>query len=792
MTSQALPEAAHYFESPASLQWDNCSASDSGTFSDSDGNISDADNNEISAEWTATVPLGDKTNSHAAAFTEDQDAFLGEVLGEKGCMKTFDSANSIFIACLQAMYELSVNAKEMQQEESRLLKEQINSERFAREQLSHKLEKEELSREKLLRELQLAQSKLILVDSTRSDVKLLHDGLEQATHKLQAAQQEIETGKFERAKLSRDLRTAQEEIIIAEEELGEKEEQVVTIQNLLVDVETAHNELEKSVESRFSILLDKLDSMQAKLQSKEGFVIECNKLRSEVNAQQSQVVAMQNGTQSREQKENKRIVAIQCRLENQEQRIASLDRDGRHHFKAYQSLKDFTDKATGKLPQIDILRTVVDAHIEGTQSQERNTVKIFKTLQTRIDDHDQVLRRIQKKSSSYATNDNVGRISNLLATKIDDCTIEIGQNSQRLRLDIDSRIASIDGVLKELTTNFESLSLASVPDLHERIDAANEYIHVVEGHVKAVDQKVQSEAQRVIHVGQHVGVVECQIGEIQSQHTELQEDQTKLRCIVEQQGSMLRHISSHVVPGTSLCSANSSQDDCIDSSSSPILTKPDAPALFLGSSWTVAEVGQNPNGDLFNARIVKPDGYQEVLDRLPDNIRLIFNIAGADGDPRPTINCLCANDENIWAGIPTEHRRLVGLVCLKYMASDAKLSDDRKHLKWIAETLSAEDWAEYEYLVIQQSLPALGGQARFQGQAAWEEGIPIAFKCYRTVDNKGHEPLAKTEYKLSKDVMEELETWLDAVRAWSELPGHGEKPTGYDDGWVLVALNYTE
>lgn len=760
MTSEASPKSTHHPENPAS-RWDNCTPSDSDTFSDSDGDVSDAENNDISAEWTATVPLGDRGNPQAAVFTEDQEAFFREVL-EESCIKRFDSPNSILIACMQAVYRMSLDSQETKWQDIKLLQEQANRDRLAREELSHELEREKLAGEKLTQELRLAQSKLNLVESMRSEVKLLQDGLEKFFHKLQAAQQEIETGKFERAKLSRDLRAAQDEIETAEEELGEKEEQVVTIQNLLVDVETAHIEMEKSMETKNSFLLEKLDSMQANLQSKEGFVTECNKLRSEVSTLQSQVVAMHNVIQSREQKENKRIAAIHCRVENQEQQITSLEQDGRHQFKAYQLLKDFTDTAAGKLTQIDNFRMVIDAHSEGIQSQERTSVRMFKTLQTRIDDHDHKLRWFRKKFPSYATNDSVGRVSNLLANRIDDCTIQIGQNSQWLRDGLDSKVAAMNQELKELAVQFESISAASVPNLHERIDAANAYIDVVDGHVKAVDQKVQLEAHRIIHVGQHIGVVECQIGEIQSQNTELQEDNTKLHCLVEQQGSMLRQMTSQVMPGTRNSMVNSIQTDFFESSSSPVLTESNTAVPFPDRSWTVAEAEQKPNENLFNGRAVKPEGYQDLLHRLPDNIRLIFSLADAAVDPRPTINSLSANHENMWAGIPLEHRRLVALVCLKYMASKTKPDDDLKHLKWIAEILSAEDWAEYEQFVNHQACLARGNLSEFQGETERTVKFPFAFKCYRNANNRSHEPLATTDYMLSKDSIQKLKTWLDA------------------------------
>ncbi|TID21563.1 hypothetical protein E2P81_ATG04837 [Venturia nashicola] len=534
MAHEASPKSPPHPESPASPQWDNCSASNSDSFSDSNSDASDADSEGVAEEWTATLPVGDKADLHAAVFPEDQDAFFRKVL-EEGYLRRFESADAIFIACLQAMYRTLGDSQETHRQDIKLLQKQLDCERLAKEKLSQ--------------ELQIVQSKLDLIESMRSDVKLLQNGFEQSLHKLQAAQQDIETGKIERAKLSQDLHAAQDEIITAEEELGEKEEQVVTIQNLLVNVEIAQNELEKSVKTKFGFLQEIINSMQTNLQPKEGFLTERNKLRSEVETLQSQVVAMHNGIQSREQNDNKCNAAIHCRIDDQEQQVAILERDGRHHFKAYQSLKDFTDMVAGKLPQIENLQTLVDAHNEGIQSQERTSVTIFKALQTRIDDHDQVLRRIQKKFPSYATTDSVDRISNLLATRIDDCTIESGQNFQWLRDSFDSQIASIDTALKEVTTKFGFFSIASVPNLHERIDATKEYIDFVDGRVKAVDQRVQLDSHRIVHVGQHVGVVERQIGEIQTQNAELQEENTKLRCIVEQQGSMLKQISNHIMSG---------------------------------------------------------------------------------------------------------------------------------------------------------------------------------------------------------------------------------------------------
>lgn len=774
MTSEADLEPTHNPESPASPQWDICSASDSENFSDSDSDHSDAGSNRISAEWTATMPVGDKMNPQAAVFTEDQDAFLRNLL-EDGYLNRFDSTNSILIACLQTMHRSFLVAQEEQRQDTKLLREQFNNERLAREKVSQELDSERLARGNLSQELQIAQSKLNLVDAMRSDVKLLRDGLEKATleseellQKLQVAQQEIELAKTERAKLSWDLRTAQEEIETAEEELGEKEEQVVTIQNLLVDVETAHIELEKSVVTKFNNLQMKLDSMQANLQSKEELVHECSKLRIDVNALQSQIVAIHDGLQSRKQNDNKRITGILSRVDDHERQIATLNRCDWQHTQAYHELKDFKVIAEGKLPEIDKLRMEFDANSEGIQSQERTSVKLFKTLQTRIDEQDQVLRRIQKKSASYASNDSLSRLSNLLSTRIDDCTVEMGQTSRSLQKSFDSKIASSERELKELDMKLESLSAASVSNLHEWIDAVNEHLGAVDKQVQAVDQRVNVESHRIVHVGQHVGVVERQIGDLRSQTIKLQEENTKLLGIVEQQASMLKQISSHMMPELANFGVSSKQTNLTESSSSSILTESDTPALILDCRWTVAEVEQEPSNFLFNGRVVKPEGYEDLLIRLPDTIKLIFNLADAGIDPRPTINSLSANHENIWAGIPSEHRRLVGLVCLKYMASDTKLDDDRKHLKWIAETLTAEDWAEYECLVNHLVSFSWREESDFQGQEEEAVPFPYAFKCFKTTDNERQEPLAKTEFKLSKVEIERLKAWLDASKVWSE------------------------
>lgn len=781
MTSEASPEPAHRPECPASPQWDNSSASGSDTFSTSASDVSDADSKGISRGWDSALPIGDKQHSQAVLLPEDQYTFVREHLGEERLSK-LDSTGSIALACAQETQETLADSSKAIWVAIRALQEQVSRGDAEKTNLSQQLQKEKLEREKLSQELQIAQSTLNLVEAMRSDINLFEDGLEKATlereellHNLQAAQQEIETGKSERAQLSRELRTAQDEIVTAEEELGEKEEQVVTIQNLLEEVEVDHFKLVKSVATDFSTLREEMEFMLASLQSKEGFTTEVNKLRLEANELQSELGVMRDSFQLREQNENKRIAAIQSRVDNQEQEITRLHSYDWHHTKAYHEFKDFKDMAVEKIPEIDKLRTEVDANNEGIQSQERTSVKLFKNLQTRLDDHDQTLRRIQQKIPSYATNDQVGRTCNMLATRIDDCA------SQEA---LDSKTAATDREIKELAVKVESIPAVSVTSL-ENEDVAwamaadlSERLNVVDKKVQAVNRQVDMEAHRIAHVGKQVGAVECQIVEIKSQSNDLQEDNTKLHCTVERQESLLRQVFSQIElttegGGTSIVdrpSTTTDTEEFVEMAIAPviddlnmILTPRNSPINTPQAAAKTTEIEQTPTEDLFNGRNVKPEGYQTLLNRLPDNIRLIFSLADTDVDPRPTINSLSANHGNIWAGIPSEYRRLVGLVCLRHMALDTKPDEARKHLKWIAEALSAEDWAEYEELINHHASLSLSlkGKSELEGQA--EAPAPLLFGS-NAIEEEHPAPPVNKGSKPSKAVIEGLKTWLEASK----------------------------
>lgn len=654
MASEAPPPRP---ESPASQQWDTCSAAGSETFSVAASDYSCPTRKEISSEWTSTASVGESERSRAVELSEEQDAFVRELLGEKS-LSNHDSIGSISIACTQAAHKAFTESHKAMWQVIQHLEEQMQRKALEVTKLAEDLRTAKQDIETAEEELGTKEEEIVALQHHVEELEVAHVSQQEATDaKVKSLRNELDTA-------VRSLR-------------NESDAEVKSLRNALGAFQTAFHTQEINWDKLSGGLQERMETFE-KHQDAEIKSLR-KRLADPLTQALSQYTRLLHST---DQKLENKIADLardvqetvtvsdlaydtQVRLNDLCNYVATVEKrilDNGQRNEVY-------DRDLAKLQGCCNMNADLVVHVQETVNklgQEVEHIHSNMSESTLVD----------KNISRAMTEDLVNRLDTI--TKQIQAEKDIKQAQDKglaMRVyGMEQRLLTFADKLRTVSNQFTNLKPCDskhdtkaleeeYKELYDILVRDREAMCYLKSRLDSVEKKTEnhSDAIRANLISRVRISLHCRRrfdDMIKSPKIKLGDFQTRMDCYEKLNRIVGLRSQVPVLTPTALMKILKDPLKAKATAIAGACREPDK--IVVGKkTGTSKSTDHTPTKDLFNGKYLKPKKYTELLRSLPADVKLIFSLADAGIDAGPTIHSLSSEHRKIWENISWVYRRMV-------------------------------------------------------------------------------------------------------------------------------------